>query len=55
MSQEFQIFAKAWGFQHTVSSPYNSRSNGKVELAVKIARVVQEKHRSLFGIFGVAQ
>ena len=38
MSQEFQAFAKAWGFQHTLSSPYNSRSNGKAESAVKIAK-----------------
>ena len=38
MSSEFQTFAKAWDFQHTVSSPYHSRSNGKAEAAVKIAK-----------------
>ena len=38
MSKEFRCFAKAWEFQHTVSSPYNSRSNGKAESAVKIAK-----------------
>ena len=38
MSKEFRWFEKAWEFQHTVSSPYNSRSNGKAESAVKIAK-----------------
>ena len=38
MSSEFQAFAKSWDFQHTVSSPYHSQSNGKAEAAVKIAK-----------------
>ena len=38
MSREFMEFAKKWEFQHTVSSPYNSRSNGKAESAVKIVK-----------------
>ena len=37
-SREFRSFARGWEFKHTVSSPYNSRSNGKVESAVKIAK-----------------
>ena len=31
---EFSVFSHAWGFEHTLSSPYNSQSNGKAELAV---------------------
>ena len=38
MSQEFKSFSKTWEFQHSVSLPYNSRSNGKVESAIKIAK-----------------
>ena len=38
MAHEFQVFASTWGFVHTFSSPYNSRSNGKAESAVKIAK-----------------
>ena len=37
-SQEFQVFSKEWEFAHTVSSPYHSQSNGKVESAVKIVK-----------------
>ena len=38
MSYEFGKFAKAWEFVHSVSAPYHSRSNGKAEAAVKIAK-----------------
>ena len=38
MSKEFRCFETAWEFQHAVSSPYNSRTNGKAESAVKIAK-----------------
>ena len=38
MPRQFMEFAKKWEFQHTVSSPYNSRSNGKAESGVKIAK-----------------
>ena len=37
-SQEFQAFSRAWEFVHTISSPYHSQSNGKVESAVKIVK-----------------
>ena len=37
-AREFTIFSQAWGFEHTVSSPYNSQSNSKAETAVKIAK-----------------
>ena len=50
-SSEFQSFAKTWEFQHTTSSPYNSRSNGKAESAVKIAKRLlkrsQDPYRAL--------
>ena len=34
-SNEFQDFAKAWKFQHNMSSPGHHQSNGKAENAVK--------------------
>ena len=37
-SQEFQAFDKEWEFEHTMSSPYNSRSNGRAESPLKIAK-----------------
>ena len=44
-SHAFQEFAKDWEFTHVVSSPYNSRSNGKAESAVKIAKTLIRKAR----------
>ena len=35
-SEEFRNFAKDWGFDIPVKSPYNPQSNGKAESAVKI-------------------
>ena len=40
---EFARFSKNWGFQHTLSSPYNSQSNGKAESAVKIAKQLMKR------------
>lgn len=37
-SSEFATFAKKWCFAHTPTSPYNSKANGKVEAAVKMAK-----------------
>ena len=45
MSQEFGVFAKSWEFQQTVSSPYNSWSNGKAESAVKRAKRLFNRSR----------
>ena len=42
-SQEYATFVKAWGFTHITSSPYHSRSNGKAEAAVKIAKSLLHK------------
>ena len=42
-SQEHEAFAKAWDFTHLTSSPYHSRSNGKAEAAVKIAKSLPHK------------
>ena len=38
LSQEFQAFDKEWEFEDTMSSPYNSQSNGRAESPVKIAK-----------------
>ncbi|KAL5481461.1 hypothetical protein EMCRGX_G021622 [Ephydatia muelleri] len=40
---EFARFSKTWEFQHTLSSPYNSQSNGKAESAVKIAKRLMKR------------
>ncbi|KAL5477674.1 hypothetical protein EMCRGX_G024499, partial [Ephydatia muelleri] len=45
VSQEFSSFAKSWEFQHTISSAYNSQSNGKAESAVKIAKRLFKRSR----------
>lgn len=37
-SAEFRRFSEAWKFTVTSSSPYHSKSNGKAESAVKIAK-----------------
>ena len=42
-SQEFSRFAESWEFKHITSSPYNSKSNGKVESAVKAAKRILRK------------
>ena len=34
-SQEFKDFTKAWGIQHTVTSPTNAQSNGQAESFVQ--------------------
>eukprot|EP00731_Ephydatia_muelleri_P000916 Em0001g916a len=38
-----QDFPRPGGFQHTLSSPYNSQSNGKAESAVKIAKRLMKR------------
>ncbi|XP_062712601.1 uncharacterized protein LOC134289898 [Aedes albopictus] len=43
LSEEFQQFAHAWGFKHTVSAPYHQQANGKAESAVKITKTLLKK------------
>ena len=43
ISEQFRRFAADWGFDHTMSSPYHSQSNGKAESAVKIAKGLLRK------------
>ena len=40
---EFRQFTREWEFVHKTSSPYYSRSNGKAESAVKIAKKLVKK------------
>ena len=40
---EFARFSKNWGFQHTLSFPYNSQSYGKTESALKIAKRLMKR------------
>ena len=44
-AREFSVFSQTWGFEHTLSSPYNSQSNGKAESAVKIAKKLWKRSR----------
>lgn len=43
ISAEFERFAQSWEFEHSLSSPYHSQSNGKAEAAVKIAKQLLAK------------
>lgn len=45
-SDEFNKFCEAWDIKHKQTSPYNSKSNGQVESAVKIIKKIMKK--SLF-------
>jgi transposase InsO family protein len=44
-AREFSVFSHAWGFEHTLSSPYNSQSNGKAESEVKIAKKLWKRSK----------
>ena len=46
-SDKYKLFAKAYGFKKTYSSPYHSQGNGKAESAVKIAKSMAKKSRNL--------
>ena len=50
MSHEFKSFSETWGFQHSISSLYNSWSNGKAECqsAVKIAKRLFKRSPDLY-------
>ena len=43
VSDEFASFANSWEFRHITCSPYNSKSNGKAESGVKIAKKLMKK------------
>ena len=42
-SEEFQKFAREWGFNHVTCSPYHPQSNGLAERAVRSAKDLLEK------------
>ena len=42
-SEEFQMFAREWGFNHVTSSPQYPQSNGLAERAVRSAKELLEK------------
>ena len=43
VSESFERFAKVWDFEHRTISPRHSKSNGKVESAVKTAKRLLRK------------
>ena len=45
ISHEYSRFASEYGFKSIKSSPYHSRSNGKAESAVKVAKNILKKAR----------
>ena len=48
VSGEYRIFCDIFNFQHSVSSPYNSQSNGAAERAVQTAkRIIQQENSAL--------
>lgn len=42
-SQEFKSFSTSWEFEHHITTPYHSQSNGKAESAVKEAKKILKK------------
>ena len=48
IARELSGFAKGWEFQHTMSSSYNSQSNGKAESAVKIVKEMLRRSKDPF-------
>ena len=47
ISKEYDRFAEEYGFQHTTSSPYHPKGNGRAEAAVKVAKSMLEKAHDL--------
>ena len=45
-SLDFKKFAKSWEFEHHITTPYHSQSNGKAESAVKEAKKIFKKAAS---------
>ena len=45
MSENFKQFATTFDFEHRTSSPYNSKSSGKAESAIKTAKSVLRKNK----------
>ena len=45
ISAEYEQFASTWEFQHSMSSPYHTQSNGKSEAPVKIAKNLLRKSK----------
>ena len=43
IASDFQKLTKEWDIEHMVTSPYNSKANGKVEAAVKSAKKLLHK------------
>ena len=49
LSEEFQNFAKKWGFKHVTSSPYYPQSNGLAENAVKTVKRLMRRAQIVQG------
>jgi transposase InsO family protein len=43
ISAEYEAFSNLYGFNHTTSSPYHSRGNGKAEAAVRVVKSLLSK------------
>ena len=51
VAAEFQKQTKEWDIKHMLTSPYNSKANGKVEAAVKSAKKLLPKTAKAATIF----
>ena len=43
IAEKFQMFSNSWSFQHKITSPGNSKGNGRAEAAVKVAKTMMRK------------
>ena len=48
ISKEYKQFCNTYGFNHTKSSPYYPRGNGRAEAAVKVAKSMLKKTDDLY-------
>ena len=48
VSCEYKKFAQTFGFEHIMSSPYWSRSNGKAEAAISDAKSILKKYQDVY-------
>ena len=48
VSCEYKKFAQTFGFEHIMSSPYWSRSNGKAEAAISHAKSILKKYQDVY-------
>ena len=51
ISNEFKMFSRTYGFQHTRSAPYYPKGNGRAEAAVKVAKNMLKRSNDFYIAF----